>query len=295
MAAMKECYQAAFESGPAALIVRLPRSKLKVIHANTRACALLEKTKEELEKQELNSTVKELATPELLSLYQQASKREMDELVDIELPGGIVTVSAEGLGGTAVLIHLCTKQDANMTDGEVEDLVLGKRKRTDSEAAEGGGRQRVSLEDVKTSNQKASILFQRLRDGEDVSGEELTAVLLSLVAAGDVLPVQAALEHGANANVSSPFTPLYAAVKMGNVEIVKALLRHGASMVQSNEGQPGECPLRLVLRMSQRSPIAVIFNHELHEIDRIRKELLEIEKRKSNDGGEPSSPYRGPR
>ena len=57
--------------------------------------------------------------------------------------------------------------------------------------------------------------------GEAVTGEEMTSVLLSLVAAGKVEPVQCALEHGADVNVAAPFTPLYAAVKIGHLEVIK--------------------------------------------------------------------------
>eukprot|EP01094_Clydonella_sp_ATCC50884_P015204 TRINITY_DN2578_c0_g1_i1.p1 TRINITY_DN2578_c0_g1~~TRINITY_DN2578_c0_g1_i1.p1 ORF type:complete len:299 (+),score=113.70 TRINITY_DN2578_c0_g1_i1:85-981(+) len=294
MAIPKACYEDAFDAGPAALIVRLPRTKLKVVRANAAACDLLRMSADDLEKQELQKRVPELATSHLLSLYQEASKgvASSDAVLTAVLENGAVEVSAHSVGGTAVLVQL-RPAGPPPTDEAAAQPSLGKRKReAAAHRSTSASEPPLSLDVVTTSVPKAAALFEKLRERPgSVSGDELTSVLLSLVAAGSALPVRAALEYGADPNACSPFTPLYAAVKMGNLEVVKLLLKHGASMVLSNQGQPGECALKLALKMSPHSPIAVVFNRELHEIDRIRAELLEIEKKREGSGGEPVSPY----
>ena len=47
------------------------------------------------------------------------------------------------------------------------------------------------------------------------------------------------------------------------------------------------------MRLPQQNPISIIFNHELVQIDRIRAELLDYEKKREVNGGEdgPQTPY----
>eukprot|EP01094_Clydonella_sp_ATCC50884_P015207 TRINITY_DN2578_c0_g1_i6.p1 TRINITY_DN2578_c0_g1~~TRINITY_DN2578_c0_g1_i6.p1 ORF type:complete len:234 (+),score=48.94 TRINITY_DN2578_c0_g1_i6:85-786(+) len=164
MAIPKACYEDAFDAGPAALIVRLPRTKLKVVRANAAACDLLRMSADDLEKQELQKRVPELATSHLLSLYQEASKgvASSDAVLTAVLENGAVEVSAHSVGGTAVLVQL-RPAGPPPTDEAAAQPSLGKRKReAAAHRSTSASEPPLSLDVVTTSVPKAAALFEKL-------------------------------------------------------------------------------------------------------------------------------------
>ena len=161
MSAPKECFQAAFHASPPALIVRLPKSRASLVDANAAACRLLNIT-EVAKGTRLTSAVPALATPELLTFFQDVYKRHVSEVegsVDVALGGHAVSVSAVWLSTTLILVHLTPNEPVGGAPA-AEEVVLGKRKR--SEVQEEATAERIAPSTVKTSVAKAQELFDRL-------------------------------------------------------------------------------------------------------------------------------------
>ena len=103
-----------------------------------------------------------LATPELLTFFQDVYKRHVSEVegsVDVALGGHAVSVSAVWLSTTLILVHLTPNEPVGGAPA-AEEVVLGKRKR--SEVQEEATAERIAPSTVKTSVAKAQELFDRL-------------------------------------------------------------------------------------------------------------------------------------